>query len=358
MVAILQPHIPHYREDFFARLNNEVGCSLFCYEVPEESKRAKFHAASNGTNRILAAEFKNFLLYNPFPLLKPQYRTIVLMLHFGHITTWLLLLTKFLHRKEVILWGHGISVKRYLKESKDPPRLLKWMIRLSDVVWLYTPKEQALWASVFPDKKIVSLNNTISGLENIKERPISEKSALKAKYGIRQKRVLIFCARFNTPYRRADLLEEVVKSLDPEEYGFIIIGDGELKPDFSKYTHVYDYGNLYDPAIKAELFHAADIYFQPGWVGLSVVEGMAYNKPVFTLEREADIFQCVEFAYVQDGYNGKIFDSLDKLVNEVKVISDQDIWTLGENSKKFVREFLTMENMVKQATSTLKKGKN
>lgn len=354
MVAILQPHIPHYREDFFKGLQEEIPCDLFCYENSAEIDRAKFHAASIQVNRISSVGAKGFLFYNPFSLLKPQYQTLVLMLHFGHITTWLLLLTRVFHRKKIILWGHGISVKRYLKESRKPPLLLRWMIKLSNAVWLYTGKEKEVWAQLFPGKPIVSLNNTISGLESIMEESSLTKTDARMKYDIRQRRIMIFCARFNTPDRRIDLLEEAVRNLDEHEYGFIIIGDGPLKPDFTRYSHVYDFGGLYDPAVKAELFKASDIYFQPGWVGLSVVEGMGYGKPVFTLERKEDLFQCVEFAYITNGYNGRVFDQLSSLLLEIRTISDERIAEMGANSKNFVRQSLTMHHMIKAAASTLK----
>ena len=354
MIAILQPHIPHYREEFFKGLQKEVPCDLFCYENPEEIGRAKFHAASVQVSRIRSVGAKGFLLYNPVSLLRPKYHTLVLMLHVGHITTWLLLLTRVFHRKKIVLWGHGVSVKRYLKESSKPPLLLRWMIKLGNAVWLYTEQEKELWSRVFPGKQIVSLNNTISGLEAIMEENNLSKTDARKKYNITQKRMMIFCARFNTPDRRIDLLEEAVRNLDQREYGFIIIGDGPLKPDFSGYSHVYDFGGLYDPVVKAELFKASDIYFQPGWVGLSVVEGMGYGKPVFTLARRQDLFQCVEFAYIKNGYNGRIFDELNSLLGEIRSISDEQLAEMGTNSRNFVRQSLTMRHMVNAAASTLK----
>lgn len=71
------------------------------------------------------------------------------MLHFAHLTTWLLLLTKFIHRKKIILWGQGISVKRYLAEERKPDWKLKAQMALADGVWLYMEKELKQWKGIF-----------------------------------------------------------------------------------------------------------------------------------------------------------------------------------------------------------------
>ncbi len=47
------------------------------------------------------------LFYNPFSLLGKENKVLVLMLHFAHLGTWILLLTKWLHHKKIILWGAG-----------------------------------------------------------------------------------------------------------------------------------------------------------------------------------------------------------------------------------------------------------
>lgn len=206
------------------------------------------------------------------------------MLHFAHLGTWILLLTKWLHHKKIILWGQGISVRRYLKEEKKPDWKLKWMIALADGIWFYMDKEKDQWQKYFPDKPMVALCNTLSGVDEMtKYQPDLTKDELKAKYGVKQDVIFIFCARF-TADRRVDLLLETIKRLDDEKYGFVIIGSGKCKPDFSSYGNVYDFGAVYDTAVKRELFALADIYFQPGWVGLSIVEATTiYHVPTIVL---------------------------------------------------------------------------
>lgn len=350
MVIILQPHIPHYREEFFKRLSKKVHLDVFCYEKSAKIESQKFKESSFKNQFLKNFKFGPFLFYDFFKFFDKKYNVLVLMLHFGHLSTWILLFTKKIHGKRIILWGQGISVKRYLKEEIKPSTLLKVMIFLSDGVWFYTDKELAQWKKIFPTKKMISLNNTISDIKIILERNSHlNKKELKAKHKIYQEKCFIFCARFTHSYRRVDLLLSIIKSLDADKFAFIIIGDGHFKPDFSIYKNVFDFGAVYDLELKNELFDIADIYFQPGWVGLSIVEAMAYGKPIFTFKRSEDILQCVEYHYIKNDVNGYIFDSSNCFIDAVNSISMIKIIELGENAKNYVTDVLTMENMVLSA---------
>lgn len=275
------------------------------------------------------------------------------MLNFGHLTTWFLLLTKFIHKKRIILWGHGISVKRYIKEEKTPDFLLRTMISLSDGVWFYTEQEKKMWSRIFPNKQLTSLSNTISEVELIIEEQTLDKMLLKQKHGIQQEKILIFCARFNNADRRTDLLVKLIGLLDNKLFGFIIVGGGTLKPDFNGLSNVYDYGEVYDRNLKNELFNIADIYFQPAWVGLSIVEAMAYGKPIFTFKRSPSLLQCVEYSYIEHGKNGLIFDNIDSLISNLEILSTSEIDAMGNQARYYVKANLMSEKMVTSALSSL-----
>lgn len=354
-IAILQPEIPHYREEFFLYVAKQCKQSdIYVYNSFDSAKKQGFDIVIHGIKYLSNIKCQGFLMYSPLPLLAKKYDTLVLMLHFAHITTWLLLLTKWLHRKRIILWGQGISVKRYLQEEKKPDWKLKWQIALADGVWIYTEKEAAQWRKIFPDKPIVALNNTLSGANEMTEyHPVKSKKELKSKYRITQETVLIFCARFESNYRRTDLLEEAIRRLDADKYGFIIIGAGKNKPDFSIYGNVYDFGAVYDNNIKQELFYVADLYFQPGWVGLSIVEAMAYGKPICTFIRSEETKQCVEYSYIKAGENGLIFNDMDDCINRIVSLSQENIERMGENAINLVKRSLTPQKMGERALSIL-----
>lgn len=354
-LAILQPMIPHYRDEFFSHLREDVEqMDLYTYENDSKSEKAGFNIGQK-SEHIANIEYHGLLLYAPWKLLSKRYDTLVLMLHQGHITTWLLLLTKWLHRKKIVVWGQGISVKRYLQEEKKPSRWLRWQIALSDGAWIYMEKEAEMWRRIFPQKPIVALNNSVSNISMMLDyRPTVSKEVLRNKYGIGEETVFIFCARFGSPFRRVDLMEEMMRRLDKKKYVFIIIGDGKGKPDFSRYENVHDYGALYDDKIKRELFAIADIYLQPGWIGLSVVEAMAYALPVYTFKRKGDeIRHGVEYGILKDGFNAMLFDSMDEAVNRIENTSKEEIQRMGKNAHDYIAQNHTPEKMADNAISIL-----
>lgn len=353
MIAILQPLVPHYREHFFNRLQEQVPFDLYCYDGADALQKRNLAAGSTVVKQLPAWSVGPFVLYNPLRFFKKDYKVLVLMLNFAHLSTWMILLLKPFLKQKVILWGHGISVKRYVQEEQQPSRLLKWMMQLADATWFYTAKEMALWQQVMPEMNAVALNNTISEVEKIMQQPVPDKAALREKYQIHSRRILIYCARFNETGRRIDLLLKLIEATDPAEFGFIIIGAGKYKPDFSTYAHVHDFGAVYDPAVKQELFGIADLYFQPGWIGLSAVEAMAYGKPVCTFKRSEAVLQCVEYSYIRDGYNGLIFENMEECLHTLDKISDSEISSMGQQARLFVREHLTMTAMVDNALHSL-----
>lgn len=353
-IAHLQPIIPHYREEFFYLMGKTTEQDVFIYDDVKKASKDSFNLGSTCCKRISSFTLPGGLMINnPLPLLSKKYNALVLMLHFGHLTTWLLLLTKWLHRKKIILWGQGISVKRYLREEKKPDWKLRLMISLSDGVWFYMDKEMDQWQKLFPRKPMIALRNTLSGVNAMTQYvPEQSVSQLKQKYGINEDVVLVFCARF-TANRRVDLLLETIKRLNPDVFGFIIIGDGAYKPDFSEYHNVHDFGQLYDTSVKRELFAIADIYFQPGWVGLSIVEAMAYGKPIFTFKRSNETLQCVEYSYIRDGINGRIFSSVDDCVSCIEKITKNKIHSLGENARDYVKNNITIQQMVNNGMNVI-----
>lgn len=147
---------------------------------------------------------------------------------------------------------------------------------------------------------------------------------------------------------------EMIQRLDNKQFGFIIIGDGKDKPDFSKYENVHDFGAVYDDEKKSNLFAIADIYFQPGWIGLSVVEAMAYGLPVCTFKRKGDeIRHGVEYGILKDEVNAMLFDSMDEAVNRIENTSKEEIKRMGKNAHDYIAKKHTPAKMAENALSIL-----
>ncbi|MCP4971765.1 MAG: glycosyltransferase [Arcobacter sp.] len=356
MIAIIQPFISHYRADFFNKLNNIKRLEVFIYEDKLNIEKRGFNIGDYPTNKLSAVKVGKFLFYNPFVFFRKKYTTLILMGSVQHLTTWVILLCNIFLKKKIILWGHGISIKKYDKEVIKQPLSRRCMYRLANFAWFYTQNELKSWLEIFPKLNAVALNNTISDVDRILKKPLPNfelKDTLKHKYNIYTEINMIICVRFSNPNRKAELLIDLFKILDSQKFGLLVIGDGSLKPDFSSFNNIYDFGAIYDPIIKEELFSIADIYIQPAWIGLSGVEALAHGLPVFTLRRSKNIFQCVEYNYLIDGENSIITNTVQELAEAINNINWCNLEKLKLNAKAYAKTNLSMNDMILKAKELL-----
>lgn len=354
-IALLAPKISKYREPFYNGLAENYSIDFFAYENADEIKKQNMEESEiNPTVIHSVSIFAILRIYSITKLINSKYKILILPAEIRSLSTWLLLLLKNIFKKKIILWGHGISVKNYLKEEANYPYIKKIFHNLADIVWLYTEKEKRILQKNIDKNKIIVLNNTldIEPMLNVNFN-VEEKNRSKKKYNISTEFNFIFSARFSSPYRRVDLLLEIIENLDPKKYGFIVIGDGKFKPNFKRFTNVYDLGAVYDRNLKNELFSVADLYLQPGWLGLSVVEALSYGKPIFTLKRTDEIRQGVEYIYIKHHYNGYIAKDVNELLEFINNLKTEDIIDLQEKSKEYAKNNLSMNSMINSAVTSI-----
>jgi glycosyltransferase involved in cell wall biosynthesis len=349
-VAVIQPCIPHYRAPFFAGLRHYCDCNVFCLNSPEKSREAGFSvAASTPGRRIGYRCLWRFAFFNPLPLLNRKYKIWVLMASPWQMSNYLLMALAPLLGRRTILWGQGIDVSHYLDYERAMPAIWRWMYRCCSGAWFYTSKEQALWARLLPGMASVALGNTLASPESVPVRLSKSKSAdLREKYGVTTPFNFLFCARIDVR-RRMDLLLKAIEYFDPARFGFLIIGDGADKPDFSRYSNVHAFGAVYDPEMKDELFSLADVYFQPAWLGLSVVEALQHALPVLTFSRAEDRLQGVEFHYIAAADCGRVAEDFSELKRIMAETSLEEWRLMGERGARYIREELSMVQMVERS---------
>jgi hypothetical protein len=350
IIAIAQPIVPSYREDFFNLLRIKKNIQVYTYLSDSCKKncllKSNFHVINIFSFTVFKMLFVNFL-----PLLSKNISTIVLSSELKSVTNWFVLLLARFFKIKVILWGHGIDARFYDQQVLKMPFVRVCLYRLADGAWFYTEEEKKVWENILPRLKSVALMNTVHVNDRdviFSDRRIQQ---LKENLGITTKINFIFCARFSRIDRRADLLINFISNLDSSKFGLIIIGDGIYKPSFKSYSNIYDFGSVYDTKSKSELFAVADVYLQPACIGLSVVEAMAYSKPIFTLKRSSDIMQGVEYSYIKHKFNGMLFDSIDELSYFVSLTDVSYYKKLGVNAREFYNHRLSIQNMVDNAVN-------
>jgi glycosyltransferase involved in cell wall biosynthesis len=251
---------------------------------------------------------------------------------------------------KVVIWWHGVDCRNRINNDFSIPLVSKIFAKLSAGMLLYTEKEKRVWDKYINPKKVYSLNNSIDTKPIVKQYLNNKafKQQYKEKHRITQANIFIYCARFSSPYRRIDMMIELIETLETDKYGFIIIGDGEYKPDFTKYTNVYDYKAVYDNELKKELFIIADLYFQPGWIGLSIVEAMAYALPVLTLKRSKTTKQGTEYGYLEHNYNAYLAKDINDIYTFVEMYYNDIQFQnkLKKNTLDYVEKNLNVEKMI------------
>lgn len=356
-IALIQPRIPDYRENFLKELRSTYKLDIYVYDPPEQMAEKNMAPASLPVKVLRGFNFLNIIwVYSISVLLKGRYDIIIIPGEVRSPSAWLLLILAKWKKIKTILWGHGISIARYVKEEKKYPWFKKIFHNMADQIWLYTDYEKKILAQYIDPQKISFLNNTINTGPVVQaEINKNQKKHLKAKFEITNEIVFIYCARFSSVYRRTDKLLEMIKKTDNKKYGFIIIGDGSYKPDFSSFSNVYDFGSVYDVSVKQELFNVADLYFQPAYLGLSVAEALIYGKPVLTYKRSAHIRQGVEYNYIRSSWNGYIAENSDTLLAYIEKLTPAEIRIMQNNARKYAGENLLIGKMVFNAKTAISK---
>ena len=284
-VLIIQPFIPHYRSDFFIELSKKISFDLVTINKPDLVEGFEFSEKVKYKN-IKTYKFGKLKFFNPFSENIIKYDTIIIPWSPNWISMYILLLFKRILSLNIVIWTHGISIKRDFNSKTIRDIIKIYFFNHADGICFYTRNGLEKLRPFLSRPNLFYINNTLNveKIQLIKSSLKSTPNQLKNKYGINASRTIIFCARF-IEYRRVDILVDFIETMITNDVGFIIIGGGQYKPDFTKYSNVNDFGKLYDENTKSELYSIADFSFQPAWSGLSVVESIANGVPYTTLKK-------------------------------------------------------------------------
>ena len=353
-ITIIQPFIPNYREDFYKKLSFEMPFDLLTVEKPLSNLSFKLSKKVKSKN-IKILKLGSIIIFNPFNYYIIKNKTIVIQWNPKWFSLFILLIVKPVLKKKIILWTHGVSVRNGFSYDRIKDKIKLFFFNLSDGLLFYTENELNIMSPFLKKPKLYFLNNSINIDKIFKKVSLLDigKDKIKKKYNISASRIIIYCARFIQD-RRSDLLIELIEKMRNDDVIFLIIGDGPFKPEFSHYTHVKDYGAMYDEEKKAELFSISDFTFQPAWSGLSVVESFAHGVPYITLEKRKDILQCVEYNYIVHGSNGFILKDLNSVQAKVTNLPKSKINEMKKNCTEYVKSNLSLNQMVNKFVHAVK----
>jgi len=339
-ILFIQPLIPHYRAPFFDRLSGRFnifvryGRADSGFETVERKylKRVK-------NIKFGKAEF--FFVFSELIKIKPD--IVVTYGEVKQLSNIILLLIRKIFCFKLIIWSHGFKDKEMTLIDKF--RLME--MHFSDGVIFYT-EDCYKDAAKYNLNKTSYLNNTLELKKTEMISSVDEKDIIKKNFNIKTELNGLFISRF-TQVKAPELLLEIMKRIHEKNnnIGFIIIGQGDCKPDFSDYDFIYDFGRIYENNKKAVLLSLADFALMPRWIGLSVIESFAYKLPMFTLSNKMkNIEHSVEYFYLKHNVNCYIANDTNELVLKIANIDKTELTNLGNNAYNLVNEELTMDNMV------------
>jgi len=318
-VVILQHRLLHYRLELFERLHEACdarGIKLnLVHGQPtkrEEKKRdvGTLPWADALINRYVSIGNKD-VLWQPFPAHHSDADLVIVMQENRLLSNYPWILLRGSHKAKVGYWGHGRNF-----QTRHPTGLLeKWkqfLVGRVDWWFAYTDMtKDILLSDGYPFERITVLDNAIDNegfvadLAAITDDRLAE---LRGELGLPEgAQVGLYCGSLY-PDKRLDYMVAAADKIQAAlpNFHLLIIGDGpsasEIKEAAVSRPWLHWVG-VRKGAEKAAYFRLAQVVFNPGAVGLHVLDAFCAGVPMVTT---ADAKHGPEIAYLKDGENGLI----------------------------------------------------
>ncbi len=247
-------------------------------------------------------------------------RVIVVEQANKHLFNWYLLLNLALlpaccwpqRRKPVLVfWGHGFNHQRrhglgeWLKRQllKYPTGWLSYTATVTDYL-----RQQGV-----PDSRITTLNNSVANQQfgqqvrrlraQWQPAPPTKQTDSPVSATAPKPLVLLFCGALYQDKQLPLLLSVTAALVDAGVVAkLIVLGDGPLRPLLTAMAYPWlDYRGACFADDKAQAFAEADLVFNPGLVGLAILDAFAAGLPFITTDFAG---HSPEISYLQHQVNG------------------------------------------------------
>ncbi len=302
------------------------------------------------------------LIWQPVPKALGNTDLVILMQENRILSNYPLLLSRIWSSGKVAYWGHGKNF-----QSDAPIGLReKWKdLFLRRVDWWFAYTEmtvQILQRAGYPEGRITCLNNAIDNdgfqrdLESISEECLNQlRIEIKAD---NKSRIGLFCGSL---YRnkRLDFMVAAADRIHVElpDFRLFVIGDGPSASDMYAAAESRPWLRCVgarNGLEKAAYFRLANVIFNPGAVGLHVLDAFCAGIPMATTY-EAQ--HGPEIAYLKDGRNGIIThgDSDTYARKIVSILTDHAEYDRLCFGAREAATLYTLQNMVEKFIDGMEK---
>lgn len=365
-VVKLVANMKRYRPAFYTRLAKALepcGVELtVLYSDPnsvEATKRDCADLAAPVGRKIGGWSFIDHRALLQFPPIRELLGAdlIIVVQAAGYLLNYPLLFASALGLKRVAFWGHGRNLQG---DPRSPQERLKRRLANASDWWFSHTREtkRYLVAIGVAPEKITPVENAIDtrgfrhALDSVS---VEEIDSMRSRLAIPPAaRVGLYCGSLYGDKRIDFLLESArhVTSLIPE-FRLLIVGDGPerervMREAASSGVLVYP-GAAFDRD-KAVYFRMADIFLNPGMVGLGILDSFAAGLPLITTQEAR---HSPEIAYLVDGDNGRVVsgDASAFAGAVAEVLGDRVLFERLRSGARAAADRYTLENMVENVKS-------
>ena len=245
-----------------------------------------------------------------------------------------------INRIKIVVWSHGINLQKKRQIVKNQFYYIRQ--RLANALIIFS-KDQLKYI-VANKKKIFIANNTLN-FHDFTKVELSKK-ALKQKYNLKEKNVILCVGRMNTNNRKPEHLIKLAQKLD-SDFHVLLIGPGVSEvyiDEIRKITTIEYLGVIYDQDIINEYYKMADVFIMPGAIGLAINQAFYFETPCIV----ENVGQGPEAYYLREGFNGYYYKpgDINELYAKLNVILDEQNHTyFCENARETIVNEGSIENM-------------
>lgn len=316
-VCIVQPVMKQYRVPFFMRLADllaRAGIELqVVYGTPWAGERERNDHADLSPplgKRVTSWVPGGRILL--MPVVHPWMAADLVVIEHAnkHVLNYLLAGLSRLDMKRVAYWGHGRD--RQADPGSRAERLKRRSLHWADWWFAYTAEAARYVAGQgFDPSRITVVQNAIdtAGLrsqlatQDERDRP----ARLQALGWPADSRVAVYCGSLYEN-KRLDWLMDAADMVHASHPAFrlLIVGGGPLAPQVEEFAHRRDWVHAAGPRFgleKAALLNLAEMWLNPGLVGLGILDAFCARLPLLTTDLP---LHGPEIEYLAPGHNGLI----------------------------------------------------
>ena len=241
----------------------------------------------------------------------------------------------------MISWFHGINLQK--KNQPLVNQLYYLRQRLANALVLFSEQEKR-YIRASHDKLFIA-NNTL----NFHDFPAipESKAALKARYHLENKHVILSVSRFDTHGRKVDYLIAAAEGLR-DDHHFLVVGSGVSEMQQAKIKalpNISYLGRIVDRVKINEIYKLSDVFCMPGPIGLAINHAFYHALPVVI----EDVTHGPEGGYLKPGCNGDLFnkgDVSDMIEKIERLMSDEKLYQqYASQARSTVEQEASIEKM-------------